>query len=123
MVVDYRTTPHSTTGISPFTVMFGRKARGDVRKLHPRPSELPTKAMNRDEVERKQLEMKRYRDSKRTPALMKVKIADWVRVQGQYGITKDYDEIIDMGERLRSPEGRRTLGVGPSMLSDKQESR
>ena len=97
LVVDYRTTPHSTTGISPFEVMFGRKARGDVSKLHPQPSELPTKVMNRNEVERKQLEMKRYRDSKKTPSMMEVKIGDWVRVQGQDGITRDYDEIIDIG--------------------------
>ena len=29
---------------------------------------------------------------------MEVKIGDWVRVQGQDGITKDFDEILDMGK-------------------------
>ena len=29
---------------------------------------------------------------------MEVNISDWVRVQGQDGITRDYDEIIDTGK-------------------------
>ena len=78
--------------------MFGRKVRADVSKLHPRPSELPTKVMNRNEVKRKQLEIKHYRDSMRTSSLMEVKIGDWVRVQGKDGITRDYNDIINMGK-------------------------
>ena len=36
LLFDYRGTPHSTTGVSPFEAMFGRKMRNDVSRLHPR---------------------------------------------------------------------------------------
>ena len=35
LLFDYRSTPHSTTNISPFEAMFGRKMRNNLMPLSP----------------------------------------------------------------------------------------
>ena len=98
LLLDYRGTPHSTTGVSPFEAMFGRKMRNDVSRLHPRLEAVPAKKIERDLVEEKQDEMKRVHDVLGGPREWDIQIGDYVRVLGQDKWLRDYDEVIEVGE-------------------------
>ena len=98
LLFDYRGTPHSTTGVSPFKAMFGRKMRNAISRLHPRLEAVPTKRIERDLVKEKQDEMKRVHDVLGGPREWDIRISDFVRVLGQDKWLRDYDEVIEVGD-------------------------
>ena len=46
----YRITPHSSTGVSPAELMYGRKLRSQLDLLKPSPTEVADKTQNRQET-------------------------------------------------------------------------
>ena len=84
LIADYRSTPHSTTGISPFEVMFKRKMSNDLRSLAPdleggEESEIDKKL--RSKVLKKQESMKKYADDTKGVTPMYIATGDYVRVR------------------------------------------
>ena len=69
MLIDYRSTPHATTGISPFEVMFGRKMMNPLRALSPDKyfKGEEKEIIDREMVEAKQKTMKERHEAKHTP--------------------------------------------------------
>ena len=98
MLIDYRSTPHSTTGISPFEALYGRKMRDGLTRLHPELQEVPVRSIDREKVSRRQDYMKAQVDSKRKPNEWDIQIGDRVRVQGPDGWYRDYEEVSEVGK-------------------------
>ena len=98
MLIDYRSTPHSTTGISPFEALYGRKMRDELTRLHPELQEVPVGNIDREKVSRRQEYMKDHVDSNRKPTEWNIQIGDWVRVQGPDGCYRDYEEVSEVGK-------------------------
>ena len=98
MLIDYQSTPHSTTGIPPFESLYGRKMRDGLTRLHPELQEVPVKSIDREKVSRRQESMKDHVDSKRKATEWDIQIGDWVRVQGPNGWYRDYEEVEEVGK-------------------------
>ena len=68
LIADYRSTPHSTTGISPFEVMFKRKMSNDLISLVPKieggEEDKIDKELKKNGL-KKQESMKKYADGKK----------------------------------------------------------
>ena len=58
MLIDYRSASHSTTGISPFESLYGRKIRDGLMRLHPELQEVPAGSIDREKASCRQNYMK-----------------------------------------------------------------
>lgn len=86
-VQTYRATPHATTGISPFELMFGRKMRTKLTIL-PKCNENPAMTKLKTKVMQQQRKMKVYLDTKRKAKTPGLKEGDFVRVRKPVHVKK-----------------------------------
>ncbi|XDV12346.1 hypothetical protein PO909_001044 [Leuciscus waleckii] len=91
----YRSTPHATTGVSPFELLHGRKMRTKLNvALHSPASTLQTTDV-RKRVVLKQSQMKRYTDAKRGARRLILKEGDRVRVRKPFHVPKGHCKFSD----------------------------
>ena len=80
-----------------FEVMYGRKMRNRLTKLHPEIREVPVKEIGRDQIADKQDKMKAHFESKKSPTEINIKVGDFVRVKKPDGWYTDFEEVIEVG--------------------------
>uniref|UniRef100_A0A1A8N061 Gypsy retrotransposon integrase-like protein 1 n=4 Tax=Nothobranchius TaxID=28779 RepID=A0A1A8N061_9TELE len=97
----YRATPHSTTGLSPYELMFGRKMRTKVN-VGSVPS-LTSQANKelRSRVSEKQQAAKKYTDAKRGARVPKIKEGSLVRVRKPFHVKKGLSKFQDPTRVIR----------------------
>lgn len=83
----YRATPHGTTGVSPFQLMYGRKMRTKL-SVQPEVGTAPDLTL-RDRVKKKQLHMKTYTDAKRHAKAPDLHPGSLVRVRNPVHVKKE----------------------------------
>ena len=71
----YRSTPHSTTGCSPYELMFGRKMRTKIASLNDQVKPLD-KVKDKDWINK--LKGKEYADAKRNSKITDINVGDFV---------------------------------------------
>lgn len=103
----YRTTPHSTTGITPFELLRGHKPR--TRLNAPiKPQKQPATAL-RSRVESKQRKMKVYTDARRSAKEHKFQVGDVVRVRLPFHVSKEKSKFSEPFEVISVQENCVTL--------------
>ena len=81
---NYRSTPHSTTRVTPFEALFERKMRDKLTSLGPE-EVLQGKAMDRVDIS-KRIDAKKHRhDGSRQTTVPTVNVGDLVRIKGPDG--------------------------------------
>lgn len=81
-LLNYRSTPHCTTGISPAELLFNRKIRNKLPSADdstPQDTEVHVKVMQRDEKQKEK--MKSYADQRNRPKKIALKVGDYVLVR------------------------------------------
>ena len=97
LLVDYRSTPHTTTNVSPFEAMYGRKMRVKLSNFHPEEEDTPTEGIiDRSYVEKKQRKMKQNHDVKARAALPTMKVGERIRVKKENGSFADWKKIVEV---------------------------
>lgn len=88
-LLNYRATPHATTGVSPFELLRGRKMRTKLNTLPTTAAQDEKGTMGiRDHVQRVQQKMKLYSDKKRGAKPPPFKCGDRVRVRKPMHVPK-----------------------------------
>ena len=80
-LLNYRWTPHSTTGISPAELLFNQKIRNKLPSLDdstPQDTEVHEKATQCDEKQKEK--MKSYADQRNRAKKIELKVGDYVLV-------------------------------------------
>lgn len=90
----YRATPHATTGVSPFELLFGRKMRTKLAIL-PLPLCDSNDAGVRQHVSDRQHRIKAYCDKRRGARAPALKVGDKVRVKKQVHVFKGHPKFTD----------------------------
>ena len=97
----YRATPHGTTGVSPYELMYNRRMRtkvniGPARKTDPLPEE-----QLRSRVAAKQETSKTYTDKKRGARVPKIKDGSLVRVRKPFHVKKGLSKFQEPTRVIR----------------------
>ena len=90
MLKHYRSTPHSTTGITPFEGLYGRRMRNRLSQMTPIGGGRGRR-IDREMVARRQEKMKEYFDRIRRTKEVPLRPGNWVRLKkrgGEYGIPR-----------------------------------
>nr|XP_055032791.1 uncharacterized protein K02A2.6-like [Misgurnus anguillicaudatus] len=87
-LLTYRATPHSTTGVSPYELMFNRKMRTKVNIGPASKSTMLTEKQLRNRVISKQNASKAYTDVRRGAQIPKIKEGSLVRVRKPFHVKK-----------------------------------
>eukprot|EP00477_Mikrocytos_mackini_P003047 GAHX01003676.1.p1 GENE.GAHX01003676.1~~GAHX01003676.1.p1 ORF type:complete len:252 (+),score=26.72 GAHX01003676.1:80-757(+) len=95
-IFNYRSTPHSTTGKSPFEVMFKRPVRDSLSRF--KPEEEGEGIVDRDMVRRKQLKTKEYFDDKKCTKAREFLPGELVRIKDQRGRFSEPRKVIQAGK-------------------------
>ena len=80
-LLQYRTTPHSTTGVAPSELLMGRKLRDKLPTLPIRPMESDWQQLVRERDEQRKMTSKLYADTKRHAIETEIQIGDKVLLQ------------------------------------------
>ena len=99
--MDYRSSPHSTTGVSPFELMFKRGMRTQLTQLTPTGA---GEGRERDEDKVKKGQEK-IRSQSTGGRRLQVKIGDQVRIRkkdGSYSNPKEVQEVYHRSVRLKN---------------------
>ena len=91
-LLNYRTTPHSTTGFSPAEFLFNRKVRNKLPSGHTSQSDLGAKVKENDD--RAKVMMKTYADAKVRAKTSTIKIGDRVLArQSKHKLSTHFDPL------------------------------
>ena len=94
----YRCTLHSTTRVSSYEALFGRRMRNMLTNLYPDLSKVPATHIDREPFKRKRNQMKRNADTKRAAKSHRIKEGDWLRVKTLDGTYSEPKHVVKIGK-------------------------
>lgn len=106
-LMDYRATPHATTGVSPFQLLHGRKMRTKLTVLPPSQNDDVPDSLIRRRVAQAQQKMKVYTDHKRGARMPVFQQGDRVRVKTPHHVPKAHPKL-SKPQRIKKSVARGT---------------
>jgi hypothetical protein len=104
---NYRSTPHATTGISPFEAMYNRKMRSELTRFRPEGREGEEGPVDRSRVERSQMKMKEHFDNTRAVKENRIEVGDTVWIKNIHGRYVGPTTVIERtGTSVRTADSR-----------------